>query len=293
MAHSFSHASLEKMEYIFDLHIKKLSAAIIAQGCTTFDLKNLIAYYAYDIMGEVIFNADFGSQDAANPIMLPPINNHIWLGCLYGMLPSLLPYSMQYSRWIPSSWLQDKLRSRAALRQKITAHVTTELAKDKTIERQNILNRLVNARDPETGEELSEDAISSEAFGFLVAGSHTTSGSLTLLFHHLLYAPDAGDQLTRELEHAMPRVIENDDQTIPAFAGLEQRLPYLTACIRESFRVSPVFTMPLPRTVIEPDGMDIDGHHVPQGVGSNRVPSRTVQTLLTHASRPTCHYAIK
>ena len=267
MAHSFSQASLMQMEHVFDRHIEKLLAAIDAQGRNPFDLKELLAYYTYDVMGELIFNADFGSQDAHDPNQLPPINNHIWLGCLYGMLPALLPYSMRLSPWIPLPWLQDKLVSRRALRDTTAAHVAAELARDKTVERQNILNRLVNARDPDTGAGLPDDAISSEAFAFLVAGSHTTSGSLTLLFYHLLHNPAVAEQLTEELALMMPLSDQEDRcKSIAPFSGLEQQLPYMNSCVREAFRVSPVFSMPLPRTIVESSGMEIDGYHVPQGV---------------------------
>lgn len=253
------------MEHIFDRHIKDLLNAIDAYGDRPFDLKELIAYYTYDVMGELIFNADFGSQDARDPAQLPPINNHIWLGCFYGMLPSLLPYSMRLSPWIPLPWLQDKLKSRRALKEKTALYVTSELEKGRAVERHNILNRLLHAKDPETGEGLTEDQISSEAFAFLVAGSHTTSGSLTLLFYHILHNSTAAQKLTEELgQHTGLGTSVEDD--IPAFSGLEQQLPYANACIRESFRVSPVFTMPLPRTVKEPEGMFIAGHHIPQMV---------------------------
>jgi benzoate 4-monooxygenase len=265
MAHSFSQASLTKMEHIFDRHIMKLVDTIHAQGDRSFDLKDLLAYYTYDLMGELIFNADFGSQDAGDPEVLPRIQDHIWLGCIYGMLPSLLPYSMRFSSWIPFPWLQDKLRSRNALRDKTASHVSFELARGKDSERQNILNRLVHAKDPETGEGLPEAAIRSEAFGFLIAGSHTTSDSLTLLFYHLLHNSEAARKLSEEIRGANMASTGN----LSTFSGLEQQLPYMTACLRESFRITPVFTMPLPRKVMQPEGMEIDGLHVPAGVGHN------------------------
>jgi cytochrome P450 len=240
MAHSFSQASLQNLEPIFDRHISKLMDAIDSHGSDAFDLKELFGYYTYDVMGELIFNADFGSQEAQDPGLLPPINEHIWLGCLYGMLPALLPYSMRLSSWVPLPWLRDKLESRAALRKKTSEHVAAELARDKTVERQNILNCLVHAKDPETGESLTEDAISSEAFAFLVAGSHTTSGSLTLLFYHILHHAEAAKKLTEELANCLP---PQQEAELPAFLGLEQQLPYMMACIREAFRVTPVFTM--------------------------------------------------
>lgn len=218
-----------------------------------------------DVMGSLIFNTEFGSQDSQDPELLPPINDHLLLGCSYGMLPSLLPYSMKFAAQLPWPWLQGLLKSRKALRDKTSACVDTELAREKFEERQNILSRLMLAKDPETGKGLTKDAISSEAFGFLVAGSHTTSGSLTFLFHNLLHNATASQKLSEEILKyvALPKGTET---ALPAYTGLEAQLPYAVACIRESFRVSPVFTMPLPRTVIDPAGMEVSGVHVPTGV---------------------------
>lgn len=253
------------MESIFDRRIKHLISVIDSYGAKPFNLKELVAYYTYDLMGELIFNAEFGSMAAQDPNKLPPINEHIFLGCMYGMLPSLLPYSMQLAPHIPLPWLQHLLKSRKALRDQTSKHVAAELAKDKDQTRHNILARLMEARDPETGEELTEAQISSEAFAFLVAGSHTTSGTLTLLFYHLLHNSVSSKRLTEELTVSLP-LPSPDDESLPAYSGLEMQLPYATACIRENYRISPVFTMPLPRTVIEPGGAIIDGYHVPQGV---------------------------
>ncbi|KIW16058.1 hypothetical protein PV08_06109 [Exophiala spinifera] len=267
MAHSFSIASLAQMESIFDRRINHLVRTMDSFGAAPFDLKELIGYYTYDLMGELIFNAEFGTMETQDPKGLPPINEHIFLGCIYGMLPSLLPYSMRLAPRVPLPWLQHLLAGRKKLRDQTATHVAVELAKDKTEVRHNILSRLTQATDPETGEGLTEAEISSEAFAFLVAGAHTTSGTLTLLLYHLLHNPTAAKKLTEELNSPLflqspdPR----NDQSSPSYSGLEMQLPYATACIRESYRMSPVFTMPLPRTICDPLGADIDGHHIPQG----------------------------
>jgi hypothetical protein len=38
------------------------------------------------------------------------------------------------------------------------------------------------------------------------------------------------------------------------------------AAIREGFRMSPVFTMPLTRSIVLEEGMEVDGQHLPKGV---------------------------
>lgn len=48
---------------------------------------------------------------------------------------------------------------------------------------------------------------------------------------------------------------------------VEASLPFLRQCVRENFRTTPVFTMPLPRRVMAPEGIIIAGEHIEQGVG--------------------------
>ncbi|OCT51550.1 putative benzoate 4-monooxygenase cytochrome P450 [Cladophialophora carrionii] len=264
MAHSFSVASLSQMESIYDAHIKNLLDAIDAKGSEPFNLKDLFGYYAFDIIGELVFHTDFGSQKAQDPAQLPPINEHIFLGCIFGMLPSLLPYSMRIANYLPIPWLQDLLNSRKRLKDRTSECLDREMSRQKTSEKQSILTRLIQAKDPETGEDLPKVAIASEAFAFLVAGSHTTSGTMTLLFYHLLRNEKIGEKLTKELEACIP-LPDASDVSLPAYTGLEAQLPYAMASIRENFRITPVFTMPLPRTVTSPTGAVINGFQVPTG----------------------------
>jgi benzoate 4-monooxygenase len=265
MAHSFSVASLSQMESIYNTHIKNLLDAIDAKGSEPFNLKDLFGYYAYDVIGELVFHSEFGTQKAQDPTQLPPINEHIFLGCMFGMLPSLLPYSMRIANYLPIPWLQNLLNSRKKLKEKTTACLDREMSRTKTSEKDSILTRLIRAKDPETGEDLPKVAVASEAFAFLVAGSHTTSGTTTLLFYHLLHNEKAAEKLTKEVDACIPWTDAAGD-SLPAYAGLEAQLPYAMASIRENFRITPVFTMPLPRTVTDPKGAVINGFQVPTGV---------------------------
>lgn len=71
------------------------------------------------------------------------------------------------------------------------------------------------------------------------------------------------NELDRELQDVQTEIIPIE--------GLEARLPYTMACINENFRINPVFTMPLPRQVMAPEGAVIDGHIIPRHV-SRRHP---------------------
>ncbi|RFU30913.1 hypothetical protein B7463_g5418, partial [Scytalidium lignicola] len=265
MAHGFSTASLTAMEPIFDQHVKNLRKKLDAYAKTgsEFDLKLLFAFYAYDILGQLAFSVDFDTQRKDDETLLPPINGHILLASLYGSLPSLLPYSMRIANYLPIPWLRGLIRNRLKIKETVTRCVANEIAgknSDKN-QTQTLLSQLIAAKDPETGERLTTVDISSEAFGFLVAGSHTSSGTLTLLFFHLLHNLDVYRQLRDEVDQKLDFLQDGSY----SFTGLENKLPYTMACIRENFRLTPVFTMPLTRTVTRDNGFDIDGNLILKG----------------------------
>jgi cytochrome P450 len=86
-----------------------------------------------------------------------------------------------------------------------------------------------------------------------------------------------------------------DDVAVPKYAysvsQVETSLPYLRQCVRENFRITPVFTMPLARRVMNPDGVVIGGEHIPQGVSPLSSPlyfphSSLVTLSLAHDPSP-------
>jgi cytochrome P450 len=82
-----------------------------------------------------------------------------------------------------------------------------------------------------------------------VAGSHTTGSSLVILFYYLLRKPGTLHRLVRELDTQLPSS-ETAVSGIYEFAGLETKHFYALACIRESFRMTPIAAMFLPREIL-------------------------------------------
>ena len=103
-------------------------------------------------------------------------------------------------------------------------------------------------------------------FTIRIAGTHTTSATTALLFYHLLHGPEIMDRCVAEIDTSLPSL--ESGQSAHSIATLEASLPYLRQCIRENFRITPVFTMPLARRVTTPEGITIADRHIKQGVGS-------------------------
>ncbi|KAH0526946.1 hypothetical protein TsFJ059_010211 [Trichoderma semiorbis] len=270
MSHSFSMATLLKFEGRFGKHLHRLFSNIEQQPeGQVFDLKESVARYAYDVISDLAFEKDLNTQGNPEANELPPIPDHILIGTMYGMVESLLPYSIRIGNKLPIPSLQKLLQSRKLLSQKASEYVNSAIEDHKAGEKETLLDNLLEAKDPSTGAPLTPAEVSSEAFAFLVAGAHTTSATLGLLFYHLLHNRYAAEKLTEELNANVP--LYNDGGKEISYSGLESKLPYTMACIKESFRITPVFTMPLPRLVTDPNGVDINGFHIPQGTAVSMI----------------------
>jgi hypothetical protein len=167
MAHSFSAASLKEMEYIFDGHIAVLLERLdgFATSGEAFDLKESISFFTYDMIGELAFGTNFGSQEAGDPKNLPPIPDHVLLACMQGIVSGLLPYSRAVVAWLPFHWCRRLVSGRIKLRNQAVACVDSAMSKEDG--NKNLLTHLIQAKDAETGAGLTKADIGSEAFGFL------------------------------------------------------------------------------------------------------------------------------
>ncbi|MCX6048868.1 MAG: cytochrome P450, partial [Chloroflexi bacterium] len=95
----------------------------------------------------------------------------------------------------------------------------------------DFLSIMLNAKDPQTGEGLSDENIRYQMVTFLIAGHETTSGLLSFTLYELLQHPEIMAQARAEVA----RVIGNNT---PRFEHLAQ-LTYLDQILKESLRLWP------------------------------------------------------
>ncbi|KAF3037153.1 hypothetical protein E8E11_005303 [Didymella keratinophila] len=98
-------------------------------------------------------------------------------------------------------------------------------------DKKDLLNAMLHGIDPESGERMTDDSVVNNMITFLFAGHETTSGLLSFTFYYLLSNPAAYARARREVDDVL------GDAAVTA-AHLA-RLPYLSAVLRESLRLSP------------------------------------------------------
>ncbi|ORX63773.1 cytochrome P450 [Linderina pennispora] len=105
--------------------------------------------------------------------------------------------------------------------------------------RVDILQKMIDASDPATGQIIDGDNLVSEVGLMLIAGTDTTSNTLSYTLTHLLHNPGVYRRATEEVRSVFP-----------------DALPYLSAVIHEAMRLNPsVFLL---------TGQTIQGHHIPK-----------------------------
>ncbi|KAJ7579319.1 fatty acid hydroxylase [Mycena floridula] len=99
------------------------------------------------------------------------------------------------------------------------------------IDKNDLLNTMLYARDKETGQGLSDDNISKNLLTFLIAGHETSSGMLSFIIYFLLRNPESLRKLRIEVDTVVgARPLRTEDLS---------KLPYLTAVMRETMRLCP------------------------------------------------------
>ncbi|MHA6622197.1 bifunctional cytochrome P450/NADPH--P450 reductase [Pseudonocardia sp. DLS-67] len=151
---------------------------------------------------------------------------------------STLAESQRRARELP---IQTRLRIRAQRRVEEDQAFMNDLV-DKIIaerkaqgaegETRDLLGRMLNGVDRETGEGLPDENIRAQCITFLVAGHETTSGLLSFALHFLLKHPEVVDRARAEVDEVL------GSTTQPSFEQVH-RLRYVSQILHESLRLWP------------------------------------------------------
>ena len=116
-------------------------------------------------------------------------------------------------------------------------------SKDVNTDNETIFHSLLQSDLPES--EKAPERLAQESVLLSGAGTHTTAWAMTVATFYLLSQANTLRKLKDELETAMP------DPLAPVALGTLERLPYLTAVIKEGLRLSLGPSSRLPRIMID------------------------------------------
>lgn len=120
------------------------------------------------------------------------------------------------------------------------------------------MSYLLDSGDDETGTKCSENELLGEGVLMMMAGSDTSSSSLTATMFYLVQHPTVLEKLQTDLRASFPTF-----SSIQPIAAENHK--YLRACIDEAMRLSPPAPTNIPR-VVGPGGIKVVNEHIPEKV---------------------------
>lgn len=130
---------------------------------------------------------------------------------------------------------------------------TVEERKGGTVQN-GLLNALLEAQDPETGEKMSAEQLGAEILGVIIGGHETSSAALTWAWCELAQNPDVEERLHQELD----RVLGGEKPTLKHMPQLK----YTRMIVDETMRLHPPFWFENRNTT---EDVELWGATVPKG----------------------------
>ncbi len=131
--------------------------------------------------------------------------------------------------WVPRPWAQRGRHAAAGLKQ--AAVNALERRRAAGSEQTDLLGLMMAARDPETGQGLSDVELRDNIVTFIGAGHETTALALTYSLYLIANAPEVQDRLLAEV-----RAVAGD---APVDAGMVEAMPFHEQVIKEAMRLYP------------------------------------------------------
>jgi cytochrome P450 len=155
-------------------------------------------------------------------------------------------------KWLPQPGRRSQASAVRILRESVLAMLRERRAAGET--RDDLLHRLMAARDPESGQSMNDEQLVDNLLTFYLAGHETTAKALTWTLYLLSRSP----QWTSALEEEIERVTGGR----PVAAEHVDRLALVQQVIKESMRVYPPVPLMSRQAVVE---TTLAGHRVKVG----------------------------
>ncbi|KAJ2758296.1 hypothetical protein IWQ56_006037, partial [Coemansia nantahalensis] len=163
-------------------------------------------------------------------------------------------------KYRPFKWLAGSLYAQADKLFEFTSKIIKtrkQLLASGAEKPKDILQSFIDAEDPESKVRMTPSEVQTEVIVSAIAGSDTTSLTLSWTLHLLLLHPQCLRRVTDEVRAAFAA-----GHTI-RYEEAKEKLPYLEACLYESMRLRSVAGN-IPR-IVPPGGMTFQGHLIPGG----------------------------
>ncbi|GIZ49862.1 hypothetical protein CKM354_001288000 [Cercospora kikuchii] len=258
----------------FESRIDDMVALLVHQIASQFaqadsqdslDLPRWMHYFAFDTVGNVVYGKPFGFLETGSDVEKIIENNGKITAMMARIsgLPGLdrMTVKNPVFLWLWRKGIVKLPRnpvSKFADEHTLPRMVGDHKLRDTASSRRDLFDCFLAAQEKNPGA-MADDDLRSLGHVLATAGSDPLAGTLAALFYHLLRDPERYSRLQEEV----------DNLDLPAGCkvvpySLAHELPYLNACIKETFRIHPAASFLMER-LVPASGDTIDGKFIPGG----------------------------
>ncbi len=274
---TYSMSSLVHYESYVDecagLFCQRLSEMSTGDGWSrAVDMGHWLQCYAFDVIGMITYSKRIGFLDFGEDVgeVMKNLGDHLTYASVIGVFPQIHPVLFKIRNWLAGSRGKGRQYIINFTQESMAAHQSEPKAQVSTAEhglkegpqRETVdfLTKFLN-KHSENPSVFTAYHVLQGCVSNMVAGSDTTSISLSAILYYLLRDPAVLKKLRDEVDQHCPQNKASPDITF----AQSQDMPYLQAVIKEALRMHPATGLPLERVVPE-GGVTISGVFFPEGV---------------------------
>ena len=210
----------------FDGTINRLTSSLMSQwdaraGDEVIWIDREMSRLTFQIVGATLFGGDIERHAGEIAEIQDAVN----------MRPQEMRALMTLHSWIPTPYNLKWKRATRRLDRIVYGMIAARHRAGTGGGGGDILDRLLNARDEETGEGIDETQVRDEVVTLMLAGHETSANALTWTLYLLATHPEVEARLTEDLTAHL--------NGAPATAADLPRIPYLKQVVQESMRIYP------------------------------------------------------
>lgn len=240
------------------------------------DMVHWFQCFAFDVLGDMTYSRRFGFLDRGEDIggTMRALEKSMPYSTLVGIYAWLHPYLYPLLEKIPGSgaagrtylmgFVNQRIAARSEARAKLGGIDTKKPPTTaNTSAPRDFLDKLMDTHD-DNPEKVTPHHIFMMGLSNIIAGSDTTSISLSIILWHLITTPESMTKLRKEVDS------QARTQGRIAFKTANTSMPYLQAVIKEALRLDPAVGLPMWR-VVPQGGATVSGQYFEVGsvVGIN------------------------
>lgn len=221
-------------------------------------------YFAFDVVGSLAMGGKLGFVEQGRDVdgIIRSIHDGFYLMANMGNVPlQMFWFNNRVAQWAVRKFGGSRLNAFSVFLDWLEERVKDRLHSGLGEKRRDMLQHFVEAKDM-NGQPVTKGDVMIEGVNILGAGADTTTVGILAILGALLQHPRHMQRLQTEVDDAYDTLGLGGMQEI-SFKDCE-KLPFLSAVIKESTRLHPSIQYQLPRYV--PDGgIDIAGYHLKEG----------------------------